>query len=279
MASDSLGAACPQCGLGLEGAARPNPVQTVSGRAVAYSTPKFVATPVIIGLNVLMFVVMVFRGVPPMHPQVNHVIRYGADWGPLTLGGQFWRLLASNYIHFGFEHLLLNMWCLWGLGKLAECFYRTGDYILLYTFTGIASSIFSVLLQPLTVSAGASGAIFGVAGVMLSTLKWGNLGIHEAPKNAMFKGVLRFAGINLLFGLAINFYYRGRGPQIGNVGHISGLLAGVVIGTILCRHLDESMESRQYRRKAWLWMTLGLAFVLFLIAHVRFAFSMPVVRR
>jgi rhomboid protease GluP len=224
-------------------------------QAPAVRAQQLSITNIIIALNVIVYVFMVLNGVPAVSPSGFQVLRWGADFAPLTLGGQFWRLLASNYLHFGIIHIAANMWCLWGLGKLTEAFYRRGDYALLYTFTGLCSSLLTVIWKPHGVSAGASGAIFGITGVMLATLQWGKLPIVPEVKERILKGVFQFAALNLFFG-AIQ-------PHVDNAGHIGGLLSGIIIGIVFGGRLDDSEASRRYRRVAWLFLWMVFLVSLF----------------
>jgi rhomboid protease GluP len=120
-------------------------------------------TSVIIGINVIVFVAMVFSGVSLLEPQNADLIRWGANTGAHTLSVQPWRMLTSNYVHVGLIHILLNMWCLWNLGALAERIFDRWTYFITYTFCGLAGSLASVSLHPTRLGAGASGAIFGLA--------------------------------------------------------------------------------------------------------------------
>jgi rhomboid protease GluP len=248
MAAIAPGLVCVNCQQ-----AAPIPTTNRSQSAVI-EIPRFSVTHVLVVLNVLFYIYMVFKGVPAVAPNGSQVLQWGADFGPLTLGGQFWRLLASNYIHFGILHLAANMWCLWGLGKLAEAFYSPRDYILLYTLTGLCSSLLTVVWKPNGISAGASGAIFGITGVMLATLQWGKLPISKVAKEHIFKGVLQFAALNLFIG-AVQVH-------VDNAGHIGGLLAGILVGIVLGGRLDNSEQSRRYRQTAWLIMWFGFLLAL-----------------
>lgn len=98
-------------------------------------------TTVLLGLNVAVFLAMSLAGVSPLEPSPLQVLKWGANWGPLSLGTQPWRMLASNYIHFGIVHILLNMWCLWNLGLLAERIFDPWTYILTYTACGLGGSL------------------------------------------------------------------------------------------------------------------------------------------
>ena len=229
--------------------------------------PREIVTIILIAINILFFLWMVIHGVSFFSPTGIQVLRWGADSAQFSLGGQFWRLLASNYIHLGIIHLLINMVCLWGLGRLAETFYATNDYILLYTFTGLCSSLLSVCWKPHEISAGASGAIFGITGVMLATLQWGRLDLTPESKEQVFSGVLQFTVLNLFIGGAQNFLPGILHRQVDNAGHIGGLLSGLLVGALFGKRLDDSAASQAYRKRAWLVLFFGLAVALMMAVY------------
>ena len=112
------GTVCPYCG------AQNAPAHFVMTQETAPRDPvarsEISATHIIVGINVLVFVAMVLSGASPLNPSRELLLRWGANWGPLSLGTQPWRILTSNYVHIGIIHLAFNMWCLWNLGRLAE---------------------------------------------------------------------------------------------------------------------------------------------------------------
>lgn len=198
-------------------------------------------TTALVGLNVLVFAAMVLTGVSPIAPNTFQLLRWGANFGPLSLGGQPWRILASNYLHIGIIHIGLNMWCLWNLGFLAERIFDPWSYVLTYTACGISGSLASLWIHPLGVGAGASGAIFGMAGALIAALYLGRLPVPRAAIQGTLKSLLTFAGYNLFFGAVA--------PGIDNSAHIGGLLMGLAIGALLAKHLTAPPEVRnQWRR-------------------------------
>jgi rhomboid protease GluP len=246
----------------------------VDRRSIVAIDPRFRTTTYIVVANVFYFlctVALLYALTGKIHLEAvdaRFYLFFGADTGAFTFGGQYWRLFASNYIHFGIYHLLGNMWCLWGLGRLTQLFYSPRNYFMVYTFAGLCGSLLSVWAKPGVISAGASGAVFGVAGVMLTTLQFGKLPISEQARKSIFKGVLQFATLNLVIGLAI--------PHVDNIGHVGGLLAGLLLGIVFGKHLDDSAESRQYRRTAWLVLTfvylLALGYLVLLWNGVTISF-------
>ena len=214
--------------------------QPVGYAPVAY-TPSvrarqpFLVTQVIVGINVLVFIAMVLSGVSPMAPTVQQLLTWGANYAPLSLGPQPWRMLASNYVHIGLLHIFFNMWCLWNLGRLAERIFDRWTYVLIYTATGVAGSLASLWWHPKGIGAGASGAIFGLAGALIAVLYLGKLPIAKDALKPTLKSLLTFAAYNLFFGLV---------PGIDNSAHLGGLATGLALGAILAKSYSEPLETR-----------------------------------
>ncbi|HVZ61024.1 MAG TPA: rhomboid family intramembrane serine protease [Terriglobales bacterium] len=198
--------------------------------------PARTATCVLIALNVLVFVAMVFSGVSAFSPQGEQLVRWGANSGPLTIDLQWWRLLTSTFVHIGLLHLALNMWCLWSLGSLGEELYGPWVYTGLYLLAGVAGSLASIWRHPGIVSAGASGAIFGLAGALIATFKLGNLPLPPAVLRTMLRSLVAFAGYNLMFGMLY--------PGIDNAAHVGGLVCGLLLGAALSRTFGHGPEPR-----------------------------------
>jgi len=201
---------------------------------------KLSLTTALVAANFAVFVAMGLTGASWTDPNTSQLLRWGANWGPLTLGTQPWRALTSNYVHIGIIHILFNMWCLWDLGQLSERILGRWTYLLVYTFSGLAGSVASLWWHPLSVGAGASGAIFGLAGALITALYLGQL---PFPKHAMkrtLRSLLAFAGYNLFFGAVA--------AGVDNSAHIGGLVSGAAMGACLARSLTEDPKSRARAR-------------------------------
>ncbi len=138
-------------------------------------------------------------------------------------------MLSATFVHIGVIHLFFNMQCLWSLGNMAERMFGNGTFLMLYVLSGLGGSIASLWSNPTTVSAGASGAIFGIAGGLVALLY---LGKQSAPRAAINRGlnsILLFVGYNLVFGFAV--------PGIDNAAHLGGLVTGFIVGASLIRPL------------------------------------------
>lgn len=227
-------------------------------RAAARKWPP--VTTILIGICVAVYVAMVLSGVNPWEPSVPDLLKWGADKGPLSLGGEPWRILTSNYVHGGIIHIALNMWCLWNLGALAERIFDRWTYFLTYTACGLAGSLASLWLHPMETSVGASGAIFGIAGALITALYLGKLPVPPAAVRGTLKSLLAFAGYNLFFGAAV--------PFIDNSAHIGGLLAGLAIGAVLAKHLMSPPDVRNGWRNGVFFVTaIVLAGAFFYLKH------------
>ena len=102
-----------------------------------------------------------------MQMQVATVLEWGANFGPKTMDGQWWRLFTSMFLHFGIIHIGFNMWVLWNVGRLVERLVGNFGFALLYVVSGLLGSVASLAWNPTTISAGASGAVFGVVGALI----------------------------------------------------------------------------------------------------------------
>jgi rhomboid protease GluP len=195
-------------------------------------------TQVIVGINVLVFVAMVLQGISPVNPTSADLVHWGANFGPYTLlgqtrlgslvlQGQWWRLLSCVFLHIGLMHIALNMWCLWGLGKLAESMYGRWTFAAVYLVTGVSASVTSLAWSPVRISAGASGAIFGVAGALITSLYLGEFAMPAGVIASLRNSILKFAGYNLVIGMLIG--------RTDNAAHIGGLMSGLILGALLAK--------------------------------------------
>ena len=191
-----------------------------------------VVTQAIFGINVAVFVAMSLAvGVSlfgdPAWQTLS--VRLGANYGPYTIGGQWWRLVASMFIHGGLVHIAFNMWCLWGLGRLAESVYGHWTFAVVYLISGMGASLGSAAWHfPIPVSSvGASGAIFGIAGALIASFYLGEFSLPRAAIGGTLRSLLIFAGINLSLGAG--------STGIDNAAHVGGLLMGLLLGALIAK--------------------------------------------
>ncbi len=185
-------------------------------------------TQAILGINVAVFLAMVLAGVSMLaNPSGQDLVRWGANFGPLTVSGQWWRLLTSVFIHGGLLHIAFNMWCLWDLGRLAESVYGHWTFAAVYLIAGLSASLGSVIWNPNILSVGASGAIFGIAGALIASFYLGEFSLPRVAMTGMLRSVVMFVGYNLFFGAVI--------ARTDNAAHIGGLLMGLLLGALIAK--------------------------------------------
>lgn len=234
---------CPDCAKRTVQSREP--AQPSRGAALGSMVAMFPVTTALMALNFLVFIAMAVRGASLTEPTPAQLIQWGADFVPLTLGGQWWRIFTCMFVHVGLIHIATNMWCLWSIGPLAERVFGRWTYILIYIYTGVSASLLSLasgslfFLQgrPLVPSAGASGAIFGVAGALIPAFYFGKLPFPPQAVKATVRSLVIFAIINLAIGAEI--------PGIDNAGHIGGLILGLILGALLSRSLAAPPETRR----------------------------------
>ncbi len=202
-------------------------------------TPRVRVMPTVFALNVLVFVAMVATGVSALGPTPDVAVAWGANYGPLTLSGQPWRLVTNFFVHFGVIHLAANMFVLWNAGAIVERLFGPLAFAALYLAAGLTASLLSLAVHPTVVSAGASGAVFGVYGALAAfvLLKRGTI-----PKVV----ISRLGGVAGSF-IAYNLFFGAAHAGIDNAAHIGGLLGGFAAGAFLIRPLvlDRPNEPRR----------------------------------
>ncbi|MBN8692369.1 MAG: rhomboid family intramembrane serine protease [Bacteroidetes bacterium] len=181
----------------------------------------YYVTPILVNLNILIFILMVITGTNVFLPENEDLLAWGANFRPMTLDNQWWRLLTCCFLHIGVFHLLMNMYALIYIGLLLEPILGTTRFLAAYLVTGIAASLTSLGWHDYTISAGASGAIFGMYGVFLAMLTT-NL-IEKSARQSLLSSIVLFVGYNLVNGLK---------GGVDNAAHIGGLLSGMVVGYI-----------------------------------------------
>ena len=177
---------------------------------------KPIATYALILINVIVFILMYLLG--NGSEDTKTLINFGANYVVLTKAGEYYRIITSAFLHIGIFHLLINMYSLYIVGTQVEYFYGKVKYLIIYFFSAIMGSLFTVALSSAnTVAAGASGAIFGLLGsILYFGVKYrGYIG------NSLINQIVPVVILNLIIGFTT--------PGIGNAAHIGGLIGGYLI--------------------------------------------------
>lgn len=151
------------------------------------------------------------------------LISMGAKYLPLIQQGEFWRVLTCAFLHSNFIHISCNMYMLYVLGPQVEKIYGVVNYISIYLISAVISTLFSIFINPNSISVGASGAIFGLMGMLLS------FAIVKRNKinKEYISGLIKTIFLNLFIGLVV--------INIDNAAHLGGLVSGVILSYIVCK--------------------------------------------
>jgi membrane associated rhomboid family serine protease len=215
-----VGIRCPDHAGKAQGAGR----MTKGVRRAAYEGTGALVTKVLIGINVLVFLVNLAQG-SSLGQTSGSLFEKGALYvsSPFYPGGladdQWYRLITAAFLHGNLIHLGMNMFVLWIVGAPVEQAIGRGRFLALYIVSGLAGSAGAIIFSPHAVTVGASGAIFGILGAAL---------VLEAQRNYVLGG--QAAGlivINLVLTFAI--------PNISIGGHVGGLLGGALSMLALSR--------------------------------------------
>jgi len=182
----------------------------------AFWTRRPIVAYSLFAFNILVFVLMLFAG-----GSDQTLLEFGAKSNYQIDNGEIWRFVTPIFLHVGLLHLAFNSYALWIVGPQVEKLYGGARFFLLYLLTGIAGVAASYWYHPEDPSAGASGAIFGLFGVLLIfSIKY-RKSIPTFFSQALGKGILMTVAINL----AIGFYI----PQIDLAAHVGGFIAGCLL--------------------------------------------------
>lgn len=189
------------------------------------NTIKAPCTVLLAVVNVIVFLVLSFQG---MTEDGRFMLQHGAMYVPyLIKNGEYYRLFTSMFLHFGYDHLFNNMVVLVAMGWNLELEIGKIKFLIVYFVSGLAGNILSarwdILTGSMAVSAGASGAIFGIIGALL----------YVAIRNRGRIGEI--SGKGLVFMVVLTLYYGFTSGGVDNMAHIGGLAAGFLMGVLLYR--------------------------------------------
>jgi rhomboid protease GluP len=189
--------------------------------------PGYYATPIIMYLNILVFLVMVMAGLGFVTFNSMDLLQWGANFRPSVLEGEWWRIFTSMFLHSGIFHLASNMIGLIYVGLLLEPVLGSKRLAIFYVLSGLCASLCSVWWYAATISVGASGAIFGLYGIFTALLL-SNI-FPKAFSKSFLITMSIFIGYNLLMGM---------NGGIDNAAHIGGLVTGLIIGYFVAPDLN-----------------------------------------
>jgi len=235
---------------------------------------------VLVGINIAVFVLMLLKHVSGLSPSPEQLMQFGANnAGSVLVHGEWWRVVTAMFVHVGIVHLATNMWCLWNLGLLAEPLMGSFGVVAVYVLTGAAGNLLSVLwngrhiaailpqlpagidaAQYFPPGAGASGAVFGIAGALIVLLKSPRLPVPPDELKRLRKSVIYFAAINLVIGLTISLdvVSSRTGISIDNSAHLGGVLCGLLFAAPMVPRIGNARPVFLTRLQVAVWMIVGI---------------------
>lgn len=179
-----------------------------------FKPKKPIITVSLIIINVIVFILMYILGKDSQ--DAFTLIKFGAFQKDLILGGEYYRLITSAFLHIGIFHLLFNCYALYVIGRQLESFLGKIKFLIIYLVSALCGSLMSMIF-PISISAGASGAIFGLLGSLLYFGYNYRVYLGTVLKSQIIPLIL----INLIFGFMVS--------GINNAAHIGGLIGGMLI--------------------------------------------------
>ena len=210
------------------------------------------ATYVLLGINCAVFIAMLLNHISWMAPTAQQLVDWGAtDSMKVLYSGQWFRIITAMFVHVGIVHLATNMWCLWNLGLLGEPLLGPFGVFAAYILAGAAGNLLSISVNLAfgvnSVGAGASGAVFGLAGVLIVLLKSPRLPIPPKELRGLRRYVIYFAAINFVVGFGGNFFFSS--VQVDNWAHLGGFLGGILFALPLVPMLGSPKPLFLFRRR------------------------------
>jgi rhomboid protease GluP len=179
--------------------------------------------PVTMALLVIIAIVFAFELLTHAFDTDQGMIDLGAIVPGLVQQGELWRLITSMFLHAGWLHWLANSWALYQLGTLYEVLFGSKRFTLIYFSTGIIAGLASSLYNH-GPAVGASGAVFGILGAFIFSIRRSPLYRHQPWTRGLIGQLVFWILVNLAIGYSV--------PHIDNVAHIGGLISGLLLGFI-----------------------------------------------
>ena len=213
-----------------------------------FKMKKPIITYLIIGVCVMVYILMYLLGKGSYDNQT--LVDFGALFKPyLVKYNEYFRLITCAFVHIGIAHILFNMYALYIIGAQLESYLGKTKYLIIYLFSAIAGSIFSCVFTTDVISAGASGAIFGLMGSMLY------FGYHYRVYlgNVLKSQIIPLVVLNLLLGFVL--------VGVDSAAHVGGLIGGLLMTMALGVEYKSTINDKV---NGWILLTIYTTFITYL---------------
>ena len=213
-----------------------------------FKIKKPIITYTLIGLCILVYILMTFLGNGSYDNET--LLKYGALFKPfVTEYNEYFRLITCAFVHIGIVHLFFNMYALYVIGAQLESFLGKFQYLVVYLFSALTGSIMSCVFTENAISAGASGAIFGLLGSLLY------FGYHYRVYlgNVLKSQIIPLLIFNLLLGVVL--------VGVDSAAHIGGMIGGLLMTMALgIKYKSTTSE----KINGWILTTIFTAFIIYM---------------
>ncbi len=228
---------------------------------------RFPVTFGILLLNFIFYILTVVIGGGNLWNGGNNssLLYFGAQLGTLVSNGQPYRMVTSMFLHGGMLHILFNSYALYYFGMITETIYSSSKMFFIYMVSGITGNILTQIFYPNVISVGASGAIFGLVGLLFSAGLRKDTPVHLS----------RVTGTALLPMIAINLFLGFTFPGINNMAHIGGIAAGFLLGFLIPPRPPVMLNAKR------IWNAVFLLCIILVVISIvlNFVFFIPPVEK
>jgi rhomboid protease GluP len=232
----------------------PAAVRLNFGQLLDWFTPNIFVCWIILAVNIAVFAAMLFAGFNPDHASPQLLLKWGADYGPATIThGQWWRVVTCGFVHLGILHVAFNMFVLAQIGPFMERPLGNIGFLIVYLTCVVAGAMCSLWWNPYLISAGASGAIFGLYGALIGFLVLR----HDSIPRPVLAKLLRSAALFLIYNAVFGVLKSGTDLA----AHAGGLVGGLICGLVVSNPISAGFVRRRAVRCAA--AGLGFAALLF----------------
>jgi len=208
--------------------------------ALAERGTRVVVTPALVAANIVMFLIVAAQDRHIFSLDTDTLLRWGAIYGPDVAQGEWWRLMTGVFLHGGAFHLVSNMFALVIIGSITERLFGSTAFCVVYALAGLGGSIASEWWHPVSISVGASGAIFGLYGGLFAFL----LRRHATLPRGVVSSLTSGAAVVVVYNIAAGLTQ----TQVDNAGHVGGLVAGLFAGLAVTASRDAANVTAARRR-------------------------------
>ncbi|NJM80962.1 MAG: rhomboid family intramembrane serine protease [Flavobacterium sp.] len=234
--------------------AKQNPQVTLI--SILKPSKTYLVTPLLLLLNIIVFIFVIFDGASFIFPNAEKVIEWGANDRTLTINGEPWRLITCLFVHIGIIHLVLNLIAILFVGSILEPLIGKTKVLIAFLVTGILAVAVSSIWYTFTINAGASPSIYGLFGVLIALLTTNN--VSKSIRLPVLISIILYTGLSIIISFLVGFDF---------VANSVGLFSGLIVGYIFYY----GIITKEVKTNLWIHTSiifLGLSFSFLIMKEI-----------